>query len=382
MTTPRTREFVPPALPAHNPAISIVVVLGTETRQLPADWIAGVAELRCRRLDLDLWIAPCSGTLQQVSEATASPPLPWIYLTDASRPGGFAAAALAGLRHSLGRVAVVLDAAELPAPAQIRELVSALDAGADFALGVPAGGLRRRTLSGGGIPRGALALLARPLARSSDPTSRCFALRRVTFERGEHFDAVDLGEIALELLVRCRCERVREIPLRSFVQRSPPPTRSPDGFALRARVHAWLRDLRQLRRLYIYKYDTWSRLMQYGTVGMCGAVFYLSTLTLLLWFGVREHPALALAILANVVVTFALHRRLTFSDARGGPVGRQFLGFTISCGLASLVNYAVTFLLRADFPDQPLQLFAAVGHLTGGALNFTINRFVVFRRRR
>jgi hypothetical protein len=55
-------------------------------------------------------------------------------------------------------------------------------------------------------------LLARPLARLTDPLAGFFALRRSTLERAQGLDPVGF-KIALELLVRCRIEWITEIPI-------------------------------------------------------------------------------------------------------------------------------------------------------------------------
>src|SRR5690349_15415001 len=53
--------------------------------------------------------------------------------------------------------------------------------------------------------------LARPLTSVRDPMSGFFALRRSTFEAGREFNPIGY-KIGLELIVKCGCERVVEVP--------------------------------------------------------------------------------------------------------------------------------------------------------------------------
>src|SRR6202030_703634 len=55
-------------------------------------------------------------------------------------------------------------------------------------------------------------LLALPLARLSDPMSGFFAMRRSTFLAGRDFNPIGY-KILLELIIKCRCKVVAEIPI-------------------------------------------------------------------------------------------------------------------------------------------------------------------------
>ena len=59
--------------------------------------------------------------------------------------------------------------------------------------------------------------MASPLTRIKDPMSGFFALRRETFLKAD--DLSPLGyKIALELIVKCRCRHVIEVPI-EFAER-------------------------------------------------------------------------------------------------------------------------------------------------------------------
>jgi dolichol-phosphate mannosyltransferase len=59
--------------------------------------------------------------------------------------------------------------------------------------------------------------LARPLTSVEDPMSGFFAIRRTVYERAAPLNPVGY-KIALELIVKCNCSIIREVPIR-FAQR-------------------------------------------------------------------------------------------------------------------------------------------------------------------
>src|SRR5262249_56205274 len=113
-----------------------------------------------------------------------------------------------------GLVCVTGDGSD-EALAIIPRLLDGLEAGADFVIGSrdaeAASGDRRFRPT---LLARACSSLTRPLTKASDPASGIFALRRSTFARGRDF-APASSAAALELIVRCGCERVVEIPIDS-----------------------------------------------------------------------------------------------------------------------------------------------------------------------
>src|SRR6185295_17131879 len=166
------------------------------------------------------------------------------------------AAVLDGLRRARGEILVCMDA-DLSHPAEmLPRMVDKLAAGADFVLGsryAPGG----TTSHDWGFLRWlnsrVATLMARPLTAVSDPMSGFFALRRATFESGEAFNPVGY-KIGLELIVKCRCERVVEVPIHFEDRRY-----GKSKLTLRQQ----LLYLQHLRRLYIFKYGVWSQLLQF-----------------------------------------------------------------------------------------------------------------------
>jgi dolichol-phosphate mannosyltransferase len=202
-----------------------------------------------------------------------------------------------------------------------------------------------------------------------DPMSGFFALRRSDFLAADYLNPIGY-KIALELIVKCRLENVGEIPI-YFANRK----RGKSKLSFKEQ----LRYIQHLRRLFIYKFGTWSRLLHFLAVGASGVVVNLAIVTLLLRMHSPADAALAGGILVSVVSNFFLNRRFTFSYAAEKSIIGQFLGFCVASSFGALVNFAVAKVFSAAWPGVPLQLAAAVGILSGTFLNFIANRYFVFR---
>ena len=148
-------------------------------------------------------------------ELMQSRPEPWVRLIVRKRERGLSQAVLEGLRQAKGDILVVMDADLSHPPEVIPTMLAALNQGADFVVG-------SRYIEGGTtadswglfrfINSRVATYLARPLTRITDPMSGYFALPRAVFERAENPSPVGY-KIGLELLVRCHCEHVREVPI-------------------------------------------------------------------------------------------------------------------------------------------------------------------------
>ena len=126
---------------------------------------------------------------------------------------GLATAVLAGVAQARGEVVVIMDADGSHPPETIPTLVEPIRRGeAEFVLAsrfVPGGAAPglvgvRRAISWGAT------VLARPLTPVRDPMSGFFAARRSLFGRARL--APTGYKIALEVLVRCRPNPLREVP--------------------------------------------------------------------------------------------------------------------------------------------------------------------------
>lgn len=297
----------------------------------------------------------------------------WVQIVVRTEDRGLSQAVLEGLRRARGDVLVCMDADLSHAPEAIPRLMEKLETGADFVVG-------SRYVEGGStsddwgflrwLNSRVATLLARPLTSVRDPMAGYFAFRRTTFESGRDFNPVGY-KIGLELMVRCRCERVVEVPIHFEDRRFG---------SSKLTLTQQLLYLQHLRRLYIFKYGLWSQLTQFLVVGGLGTVVNLALLTLLLAAGTPAHTAVAAAILAAMVFNFVLNRRFSFSHARSGPWWRQLFGFVAACSFGALVNYGSTLLLLTRLPALPPQMAALGGIAAGTAFNFVASRYLVFRR--
>lgn len=130
---------------------------------------------------------------------------------------GLATAVVHGLRAARGKILAVMDADLSHPPDRLPDLIEPLEeASADFVIGsryVPGG----TTEEGWGLFRWLnsrfATCLAWPLTGAHDPLAGFFALRRETFECAAPLDPVGY-KIGLELMVKCRCRNVVEVPIR------------------------------------------------------------------------------------------------------------------------------------------------------------------------
>jgi dolichol-phosphate mannosyltransferase len=349
--------------------VSVIVPTYREVESLP-HLVGRLDAVRAAAgLDLELVVVD-DDSRDGTEELVASLGLPWVHLVVRTADRGLSQAVLEGLRRSRRDVLVVMDADLSHPPEKIPELLDALAAGAEMAVG-------SRFVEGGstdddwGVYRWlnsrVATLLALPLTRLADPMSGFFALRRETFERGRDFSPVGY-KIGLELLVKCGCTRAVEVPIHFSDRRF-----GSSKLSLREQ----LKYLRHVRRLYNHKFGTWSHLAQFLAVGATGLGVNLVVLTALLHAGAGEQLAIALAIAVSMVWNFALNRRFSFCYARGRSIAWQLAGFVAACSVGAVVNYLVTLAVWDAVPVK--QLAAVTGVVAGTAFNFVANRFLVFR---
>lgn len=287
---------------------------------------------------------------------------------------GLSTAVVHGMRLASGSVLVCMDADLSHPPEKVPELVAAVrEAGGDFAIGsryVPGASTDEDWGLFRWLNSRIATLLARPLTRSRDPMAGFFALRKDSFAEADRLDPVGY-KIGLELLVKCGCRDVREIPIH-FSDRLHGESK------LTAREQ--LNYLRHLKRLMEYRYGNFIYAMQFGAVGLSGMAVDLACFWLLLSL-LPQVVARALAIWAAMTWNFLLNRYVTFSRARENTLLQQYFGFCASCSAGALTNLTVSVGLgyaSGFFGAHPL-LAAACGILAGFLLNFALCRKWVFR---
>jgi dolichol-phosphate mannosyltransferase len=195
-------------------SIDVIVPTFREADALP-HLIERLSTLRAGHdLDLRLLIID-DDSRDGTADLVARLDLPWVSLTVRTEDRGLSQSVLAGLRLATADVLVCMDADLSHPPEAIPHMLAALQNGADFAVG-------SRFCTGGStddhwsvfrrLNSRVATLLARPLTDLADPMSGFFALRRDTFLAGADFDPVGY-KIGLELLIKCRCRHVVEIPI-------------------------------------------------------------------------------------------------------------------------------------------------------------------------
>lgn len=365
----RTTDTAAPPTTATDSSVTVVVPTYFEVESIPHL----VARLRGVRdsSGLDLEVLFMDDDSQDGSrELVESMGLPWVRIVTRKTNRGLSHAVLEGLMLSERETLVVMDADLSHPPEKIPEMLAALDAGMEAAVGsrFAEGG---STADDWGVLRWLnsriATLLALPLTTLSDPMSGFFAIRKSTVLAGRDFNPVGY-KIFLELIVKCRCRRIADIPIH-FENRQFGESK--------LTFQEQLKYIKHLRRLYISKYGTWSHLVQFLVVGLSGLVVNLVGLTVMLHFGIREKLAVAISISISMVWNFILNRRFSFSYARHQSIVRQFLGFVAACSVGAAVNYATTIELWGLI--QYKQIAAFIGVCAGTFFNFVASRFVIFR---
>jgi len=230
----------------QTPSISIVVPTFREADSLPA-LIERIARLR-QQTGLVLELLIIDDDSQDGTEALiAARSEPWLKLFVRKQDRGLSQAVLFGLAQARGQTLVVMDADSSHPPEVIPQMLATLQDGADFVLGsrYVLGGT---TAAGWGLFRylnsKIATMLARPLTNATDPMSGFFALSRAVFARAENPSPLGY-KIGLELIVRCRCQDVREVPIH-FSNREHGESK--------LTVQQQLLYLRHLARLYRFRF--------------------------------------------------------------------------------------------------------------------------------
>lgn len=367
-------ESSPPFVPTdteRSKRVTVVVPTYKEAENLP-HLISRLAKVRQEHgLDMDVLIMD-DDSQDGSAELVASRPEEWVKIVVRTKNRGLSPSVLDGMRRATGDVLLCMDADLSHPPEAIPQMLGKLDEGADFVIG-------SRYVRGGStsddwgflrwLNSRVATLLARPLTNARDPMAGFFALRRTTFAAGRAFNPVGY-KIGLELIVKCGCERVVEVPIH-FEDRQLGKSK--------LTMRQQLLYVRHLRRLYTFKFGAWSQLAQFLTVGGLGTLVNLVLLTVFLHVGMAANAAVAAAIALSMVFNFVLNRRFSFGESRRESWLKQFVGFMAACSVGALINYAVTLLFIGRLFSLRPQLAALVGIAAATAFNFIASRYLVFR---
>jgi dolichol-phosphate mannosyltransferase len=218
----------------------------------------------------------------------------------------------------------------------------------------------------------AATLLAWPLTGLSDPMAGFFAMRRELFTQNAHRLNPIGYKIGLELVVKCNCRSVEEVPIH-FENRLHGESK--------LTLAEQLRYLQHLGRLYRFRYYGLTTAIQFAVAGSLGMVLDLLMVVMLL--GVVSFPvARASGIVAAMLQNFVVNRFWTFADAKPAPLALQLGVFAGACGIGALINWVVSTTLYFSIPVMhSLPLIPAIaGVLCGFASNYCLSRHIVFRR--
>lgn len=363
---------VRPAVAA--PSVSVVIPTYREAANLPVVVPRICEALADTDIDVEILVVDDDsgdGTLEVCAELADSYP---VRLETRHDERGLSSAVIRGLQLARGDILLVMDADLSHPPEKIPELLQALDEPeTDFVIG-------SRYVAGGGTDEGwglaryvnskVATLMARPFTRASDPMAGFFALRRSTFRSADDLNPVGY-KIGLELMVKCGCKRVREVPIH-FSNR----LHGESKLSLREQLNY----IRHLGRLAEYKLRNLPRFFKFGFVGGTGffvdlCVFSVSLLLL------PVPMARALAIWVAMTWNFYWNRRWTFFEARGGSVLKQYALFCGACLLGAVVSWGTCVALWKYFSffSQYPVLAAAIGIFVGVLFNFVASCRLVFR---
>jgi dolichol-phosphate mannosyltransferase len=361
----------PPGTPSSGLDLTIIVPTYKEVESIP-HLIDRIETLRkTSGLGIELLIMD-DNSRDGSAELIAARGESWVQIVVRTSDRGLSPSVLDGLKRGRADFLVCMDADLSHPPEAIPAMLEKLKSGADFVVGsryVPGG----TTSDDWGFLRWlnsrVATLLARPLTNVRDPMSGFFALARSTFEGGRDFNPVGY-KIGLELIVKCRCERVVEVPIHFEDRRFGES---------KLTLKQQLLYLQHLRRLYNFKYGAWSQLMQFLTVGALGTIVNLGALTLFLSMTLPTRPSVAAAIFVSMCFNFVLNRRFSFSISGSGSLLRHFVGYVMASSVGALVNYLAAIVVMARVPNMRPQVASLIGIMLGTALNFIASRYLVFR---
>lgn len=195
------------------PSTSVIVPTFREAANLP-ELIERISRLRDRFKALEVIVVDDNSNDGTEEFFKSKSDQAWLKLIVRKTERGLSSAVIRGLEAATGDILVSLDADLSHPPEKIPELVDALST-FDFALG-------SRYIKGGSVEEGWTAFrwvnskvataLARPFTNVKDPMSGFFALTKARFQSAVALNPIGY-KIALELIVKCDCKRVAEIPI-------------------------------------------------------------------------------------------------------------------------------------------------------------------------
>jgi dolichol-phosphate mannosyltransferase len=288
---------------------------------------------------------------------------------------GLSSAVLRGFLEAKGKWLICMDADLSHPPEALPCMISTLEQGqAEFVIG-------SRYVTGGGtdmewglfrkLNSRVATLLARPFCRVRDPLAGFFALPRAVFERAKALSPIGY-KIGLELIVKCGCTRIAEVPIQFNNRRHGRSKLS---------LNEQINYLRHIKRLADFKFGSWSQLVQFYMVGVSGMAVDLLCYALLLRAGVSLALARAFAIFVAIGWNFILNRRISFASCRfNRPIVDQYFRWLTSTFVGAVISWSVSvnLALSTEFFAAHVFVAAIFGIGIGSLINFILARYWVF----
>jgi dolichol-phosphate mannosyltransferase len=217
---------------------------------------------------------------------------------------GLSGAILQGMSRAKGEFFVVMDGDLQHPPGRIPDLIAPLAAGsADFVIGsryTAGGSTAEKWGVGRRINSWVATQLARPFAGPvADPMSGFFALRRERYASARRLTPLGY-KIGLELMCKCRVQRVTEIPIHFGLRQ-----RGQSKLTLAQQV----KYLEHLSRLYDYTFPRAVPLAKFLIVLAISWLFSLGCCAMLMQMGMSLPAAVTASYAGTIGVTAVFHLR-------------------------------------------------------------------------
>jgi len=311
----------------------------------------------------------------------------WIELCTRTEEKGLSSAVLYGLSRCKSKYCVVMDADGSHPPSVIPSMITAIEDGADFVVG-------SRYISGGSTQDGwgvlrwvnskVATIMARPFTKVKDPMSGFLCFKRDTYLGADTLNPIGY-KIGLELIVKCGCKNVVEVPIHFR-------TRKFGESKLTLKVQ-W-EYFHHVLRLVRYTHPKIVSFCSFATVGLSGTLLYVLLLLLADQVFASKSIAILSAIWLTMTWNFYWDRKLAFWNARSRSIPVQYLGFIAVCAIPVLVNFYLTYTTSESLDKEygsiqgysgSLHIAGLIGSVAGSAVglifNFIMSRFLVFGKR-
>jgi dolichol-phosphate mannosyltransferase len=359
--------------------ISIIVPTYNEVKNLPTllDLIAQV--MSTYQLEYEVLImddVSQDGSEEVVKQYSQKMPVKIIVRHNKIR--GLSDSVIDGLYQAKGKFLLVMDADMSHPVDAIPAMIEQLKlANSDFVIG-------SRYTSEGSLPKDwgikrrlnswVATILARPLAKVSDPMSGFFAICNKNLPARHTLNPIGY-KIALEVLIKGGFKEIYEHPIhfQDRIQGESKLTFSEQ-----------LKYLRHLRRLYQYRYSTWAELVQFAGVGSIGFVIDLALYYLLQGFGLQHQIARAISFWPAVTSNWLLNRTITFNHRSYKKPLRQWINFVMTSLIGFFINWGSYTLMTThiDFFNQYKVIALMTGVAMGMGFNFLFSNLFVFHNLR